>query len=302
MLSNCLVALRVGQAQHWHVAAGPLLQERQAEVSATTLAGHAVQLFLGGIAIEVVHTLHPLGLFLRRPGDALAQAHSLIEAAGHRFLEGAAEQQTLAFLGADLLDQLIEGVVGAVVGADDVHLAAPYEQGQGRLEQLLEILVEGRFVNHHHALAAPQVGRPTGEGDDAEAGRKTDGVGLDVLVGIFVRPDAFLDLAGGIVEGPRPHGAGLDVLHRHVLVVAQVIDSLALGLAAGGGHQHVVGRLGPGQADPARLLADLERRAQADPVLLVVEQDVVEGEQDVPAHGLAPGLGRINVHAWLLCL
>src|SRR5690606_22707636 len=141
---------------------------------------------------------------------------------------------------ADLVDQFIERVVGAVVGADDVYLAAPDQQGQGGLEQLGQVGVEGRFVDHYHALATAQGGGPAGQSDYAVARWEADGVGLDVLVGIFVRPDAFLDLASRVVEGPRPHGAGLDVLDRHVLVVAQVIDVHAAGLGGAGGDQHIV--------------------------------------------------------------
>ena len=38
--------------------------------------------------------------------------------------------------------------------------------------------------------------------------------------------EGFLYLLGRVVVGPRPHGTCLDVLHCHVLVVAQVIDGL----------------------------------------------------------------------------
>jgi hypothetical protein len=91
--------------------------------------------------------------------------------------------------GPDVFDQLVERVLHAVVGGDDAHPAAPDEHGQRRLEQLVELVVEGRLVDHDRALAAARVGGPAGERHDAKArGREADREGLDVLVGVVVFP------------------------------------------------------------------------------------------------------------------
>src|SRR5690606_41402207 len=61
-----------------------------------------------------------------------------------------------------------------------------------------------------------------------------------------------------------------DVLDGHVLVVADVIDVLAAALS---GDQHIVGGLGPGEADAPRFFADLERAVVLDPGALIGQQN-----------------------------
>ena len=58
----------------------------------------------------------------------------------------------------DVLAELVEGVIDAVVRADDGDLAAPHEQRHRRLEQLIKLLVECGLVDDDVALFAAQVG------------------------------------------------------------------------------------------------------------------------------------------------
>ncbi len=175
----------------------------------------------------------------------------------------------LALAGADLVDQLVEGIVVAIVGADDPDLVAPHEHGHRGLDEADQVRREGRLVDHHHALLAAQVRRAAGERDDALARLgEVDAVGLDFLVAVVVE-DAFLDLAGGQVEGPRPHGARLDVFQGHVLRGADVED---VGAVIAGGDQHIVCRFAPGEADASTLLGQLERRLVGHPALLVAQK------------------------------
>ena len=59
---------------------------------------------------------------------------------------------------ADVLTKLIEGVIDAVVRADDGNLAAPHEQRHRRFQKLVELLVESSLVDDDVALFAAQVG------------------------------------------------------------------------------------------------------------------------------------------------
>lgn len=110
------------------------------------------------------------------------------------------------------------------MGGDNAHLATPDKHRQRRLQQLVQLLMERRFVDNDDALTATQVRRSTGERDNAETGvGKLDGIGLDVLVVFVLFPETFFDFTGSIVECPRPHRTGLDIFDGHVLVIGDVI-------------------------------------------------------------------------------
>ena len=143
---------------------------------------------------------------------------------------------------AHIVDQLIERVVLAVVGADDADLPAPHGHGHGGLEQLFDVVHKGGFVNHQPFTGAPlgaQVAWVAGEGLNLVAAVEVDAVAEDLLVFLFQH--RLLNLAGGRIEGLGPVGTVLDEALGHLLVVGDVVDVGPLGA---GGIQHVVGRLG----------------------------------------------------------
>ena len=203
--------------------------------------------------------------------NAFTQADTLVQTIGNSFTEGAAEHFTIALASPDFVDQVVEGVLRAVVGADHMDFTAPDQQSHGRFQQLGQVRMERGFVDHDNALTAAQVGRATGQRNDAVATGKRDGVGFDVFVGVAIGPNAFFYLLGRVVVGPRPHGAGLDILHGHVLVVAQVIDSLTARRFFGRGYQDVVCSFGPGETDTPGFLANLEWGAYTDPLFLIIK-------------------------------
>ena len=135
---------------------------------------------------------------------------------------------------ADILAELVEGVIDAVVRADDGDLAAPHEQRHCRLEQLVELLVEGSLVDDDVALFAAQVGGARRQGGDAVARRAADDEGEDVLVTVVEYLLAYR--LGDQLVMANPVGAVADKFFGHVLVVADVPD-----VHAGGGRRHQCG-------------------------------------------------------------
>ncbi|MNH19471.1 hypothetical protein D3C79_792100 [compost metagenome] len=162
MLRGRFVPLRVFQAQHGGIPTYATLDQGQRQVRAAALAGHAVQLFGCRVAIEAVNVRDPSVLFFLDVRDTTAHAHAMIQTLGHRLAEGAAEQMALTLPGADLFYQLVESVLCSIMGADHMDLTTPDQQGKRCLQQLGQILVERRLINHHHTLTAPQVARATG--------------------------------------------------------------------------------------------------------------------------------------------
>ena len=142
-------------------------------------------------------------------------------------------QAVFLFAGPDIGDQLVEGIIVAVVGGDHLHPAAPDEHGQGRLEQSRQVVVKGRLVDDDLALFAPQVGGAGGQGHDLKARGELDPEGHDVLaVPAFVFKHHFLHGRRRLVILPGPVGAIIDVFLGHFLVVADVKDVHAILAAA----------------------------------------------------------------------
>ena len=172
--------------------------------------------------------------------------------------------------GADVVDQLVERILGPVVSRDDAHQPAPHREGQRRLQQLGQALVKGGLVDHGAPLFAAQVGGPRAERDDFMSGGEADAVGEQVAALVLQRD--LLDRRRRLVELARPRGRRLDELARHVAVVAEVP-----GVHPGRRRRRKrrVGRLGPGDSDPARFLGHLDRRVVGDPAHLVGQKHVV---------------------------
>ena len=84
-------------------------------------------------------------------------ADAAVEAVGNGLVEGGAVQGVGFAPGADVLAELVEGVVNAVVGGDDAHFAAPDEQRHRRFQELVELVMEGGFVEDNQPLFAAQV-------------------------------------------------------------------------------------------------------------------------------------------------
>ena len=139
---------------------------------------------------------------------------------------------------ADVLTKLIEGVIDAVVRADDGNLAAPHEQRHRRFQKLVELLVESSLVDDDVALFAAQVGGARRQGGDAVARRAADDKGEDVFVAVV--EDFFADRLGDQLVMANPVGAVADKFFGHILVVADIPD-----VHAGGSRRHQC-RLGGG--------------------------------------------------------
>lgn len=157
-----------------------------------------------------------------------------------------------------ILDVGVEGIVDAIVSADQAHLVAPHRQCQGGLQQLLQGLMERCFIDHHVALQATQVTRPAAQGlDFPPRFREADHVGQDLFLLPFVPEGLLVDVGlCQLVESTGEQSTGGDVLQRHLLLAADVEGVAATSAPRLGGIDHVAPGLGPGQAGTAGLLRD----------------------------------------------
>ena len=174
-----------------------------------------------------------------------------------------------------------EGIGLAVVGADDMRPPAPDAEGHRRLEDLTEIVDEGRLVDDGE-VAGPALGAEgagcRGHGEDLAARGEGDAKGLDALA--FVN-QSFAERAGRQLQRPRPVGAIRDEAPGHLPVVGLVVD-----VAAAGGarvHHRVVG-FRPGDAHAPRLLDHLEAGTVRQPAGLVGEEGRA---RSLPIHGIS---------------
>ena len=176
----------------------------------------------------------------------------------------------------DVAQQQVEGRGFAVVGRDHVNAAAPGEEGKRRLEHLFQIVDEGGLVYHRpvsRAALGPERPGRTGHRRDGLARGEPNPEDLHRL-GIARIEHALANAAGLEVKMLRPLGTVVDEAARHLLVVG-LIDHVA---AVPGGVHHRVVSLGPGQADTARLLDDLELGRVGDPAALVGQQRAAHAE------------------------
>ena len=193
------------------------------------------------------------------------------------FVERAAQRHALdvPFLlaGADLLNEIIESVVGPIVGGDRDHAAAPHEKRECRLQQLVQLIVERCLVDDDLALLAAQRAGFGGERDDRIAGRKVDPERLDAFLGPIV-VENFGRGGRGPVERLGESRAVVDELARHIEIVGDVEDVHAA--PAGGGGQYGVRAEPVSDARAARLLDDeqLVLACEAQCFLLIGQEEV----------------------------
>ncbi len=274
-------AVGEGEAQHGRIV-HPRFDQRPGQPGAGALRRDAVELFVGGVAIVSDQLLAPVRFLLRRPFAVLVsidQAHALEQAVAQRLVQVEADQAIADAAGADIGDGLVERVVCAVVGRDHQDLAAPHQEGHGRLQQLAEIVDEGGLVEDRKALAAAQRTRLGRERDDREARGEVDLEGLDPVIGAIVE-QRLTDLAADMLEHARPVRGRVDELLRHVVRGAHVERVHAAVAARRGRTQHGVRRRPPGGAGAAGLLDE------DDVVLLAGDRDgALVAEQ---RRGLAP--------------
>ena len=150
------------------------LDEHAGEPRAGAVAGDAEELLVGVLAQRVLRERGgpPLGRVAVVPPLAAHAAHAPGEAVGDGVVEGHAVQGVRAPPGPDVLDQLREGAVRAVVGAHDPHPAAPLRDGDRGLQELVEIVTERGLVDDHDvARLAARAQRPRagGQRDDLVA-------------------------------------------------------------------------------------------------------------------------------------
>ena len=261
----------------------------QADQAARALGGHTVKLFGRIIAIAGADIGFPL--LLRRKLSALGpgdQRNPLIQPVGHGIGEGDPDGGAALFFRVDPVNQHRERIANPVVGGDHHHLTAPDQQRHRRLDHVIDILVERRFVDHHDALLAAQRARHRWQRRDPEARGQPDREGFHALAGDLVEHLLVLDLARDQIEGARPHRADLDKFEGHVLVITHVPDVLAARLDRRGGFHHRKGGNAPGQPDPARLL-DYQQRGSGEQQ---IERARLIAEQQIAARERAEGLLR----------
>ncbi len=142
-------------------------------------------------------------------------------------------QAVLLVAGPDLLDQIVERIVLAIVGGEDRYRAAPHQKRERRLHQLREIIDKGGFVQDDAPLFGTQGSGFGGQPPDVEAGGKADAVDRDVAV--FVPQNDFLGFIRHHVEDFCPEGAVADEGLGHLFVIGEIKSVLPPGLAAFGG-------------------------------------------------------------------
>ena len=285
------------QAQHGRLGGHARLDQGRGQPGARAEGRDAEQLLVGAVAVEVDDVLPPGGFGLCRPFLAGDQADALVEPVAQRLVEVDPDMREFRATGENVLDGGVEDVLGPVMGRADHHLAAPHQEGEGRLQQLREAVHEGRFVDDHHALLAAQRARGGREGDDLEARGEADAEGLDRAVALRIAVGE-QEVLGGIRrdgESARPHRAGVDELARHLLAIGDVHGVHAAGGLLPTGAQDGVGGESPGQADAAGFLDDQNGRGnrgaveQRDHLRLVGQQHC--GEADLVDH-VRQRLGR----------
>ncbi len=246
------------------------LDEDGGEIGAAGGAGNTEQ-FLGGVVAKLGEDLGaPGGLGGAGPFAAELGGDAMVEAVGHGVVEGDAMEGVGFAAGADIVDEFIEGAVGAVVSGHDADTSAPHGEGEGGFEEAVEIVVKGGLVDDGAALFAAEVGRAGREGDDFVAGGEAEAIGEEVAA-VVVDGD-FLDGAGGLIELTGPGGGGLDEFAGHILVVAEVPGIHAAG---GGGGEGAGGGLGPGEADAAGFLGDFNGGLVGHPADLIGQEDIL---------------------------
>ena len=157
------------------------------------------------------------------------------------------------------------------VGADDLQLVAPHDARIRHVDQRAGVTVQVGLVEEDVAALARERLRSRRERDDARAVQERADERRDALVLV---DDLF-------VLAVQPLGDDVAELAPHADVVA---DQFLGGELVAGRHpldealaapeallEHAVGR-GVGEADPARLLRDLQRRLVVDPLLLIGEE------------------------------
>ena len=181
-------------------------------------------------------------------------------------------QAVLALPGADLLEQLVEGIFFPVVRGQDGDTAAPHKQGKGRLHKLRQIVHKGRLVDDD----APLFGtKGAGFGRQApyiEAGGEADAV--DGYVPVLVTQDDFLGLFRQHIERLGPEGAVTDEGLGHFLVVGKVKGILSPGFTAFGRFHDGLERLAVRGPDTTALFPDAHAGRVRHPATLVGQEDI----------------------------
>ncbi|WP_267435136.1 hypothetical protein [Sphingomonas sp. GM_Shp_1] len=107
------------------------------QVDARSLGGDDVQFLLGCVAIGLAQLGFPGCLGLGGPLLAVDEANALVEPLREGILERQAIDIALALARPNVLDELVERIVLAVMGRDDDDTPAPHEHGERRLQQLV---------------------------------------------------------------------------------------------------------------------------------------------------------------------
>ena len=133
------------------------------------------------------------------------------------------------------------------MGTDDGDFAAPHQQGNGGLDEFVELVVEGGLVNDDVALFAAQVGGTTGQGGDTVAAGAANDEGEDVLVAVL--DNFFCHGFRDQLVMLDPVGCIADKFLGHVLVVADVHTSMPDCAAATSAASAAVDQLMPMRRD-----------------------------------------------------
>src|ERR1700722_18297210 len=152
------------------------------------------------------------------------------------------------------------------MGRDYPDQPAPHRKCERGFEQPRQVFMKRGLVDHRASVLTAKIRRPRRQRNNLVSRRETNPVSKDV--GALVFEDYFLDRLRSPIKTARPTRRSLDKFERHILVVTDIpsVDSSPPGSRS---TKRAISRLGPGNSNPPRLLADLHLRLVSNPPPLI---------------------------------
>ena len=246
-------------------------------------------------AIGVTDAVIP-GLF---PFDgcrfAFHRADPLKQAIGDSIIKGHGKYGGVIAIAArfNIVTELTERVVLAVMGTDDNDTPAPDKQCRRCIQYALYILVECRFVDNHHALQTTDVGWPGRERSNLEPAGKADPIGRNhpgVALFVLVLEEKLLDgrdvLCLLCCDDPGELGHVADEFQPFLFGITDVVDVVAASGFLRPGDQGRVKPPGKGDAGTTAFRDSQNGHIKFETFHLVGHQHTVckrvEAERDFP--------------------
>lgn len=235
--------------------------------------------FRGALAVGIADFLFPGVFGFLRPFLAAYQATATKQSVA----DGVAERDGVDRVRRlsrrpDFADQFVERIEMTVVRGDDAHLAAPDQQRVDRIEQLADILVEGRLVDDNNALQTTNVLGSGGQRLDPETRRESYPKGGDLLrrtIFTLIEENELFDGRQLLRDHAREMSDVADKFAALILGVADIEDVVTAGRTRRGGYQGVIERLGECDAGATALFAELQVVLVGQPVGLMLHKDAI---------------------------